>query len=140
MRISLRHRAPGELDHELIWLAVSVSSLAIAGIWFALGLPWPRCIFHDLTGWPCPSCGMTRAATEFMRGHLPAAFRWNPLVFSSLCALTIFNLYASLVLVAGRRRVRIALVTRGERNLMRAVIVGLLALNWLYLLVANPGI
>jgi len=50
MQLCSRRLAPDEIDHELIWLSVSLGSVAVAATWFALGLPWPRCLFHDLTG------------------------------------------------------------------------------------------
>jgi Protein of unknown function (DUF2752) len=134
MQIARRRLAPGQLDHERIWLSISVSSLAVMAAWFALGLPWPRCVFHDLTGRPCPTCGATRATTQFLHGHFLAALRWNPLVFAALCALSIFNLYALAVLITRAPRLRIAHITATERNLLRAVIVALLVLNWVYLL------
>src|SRR5213078_4663629 len=56
MQLVRRHLVPPELDHELIWLTVSFGSLAFAAIWLALGLPWPRCAFHDVTGCPCATC------------------------------------------------------------------------------------
>src|SRR5439155_1605232 len=52
MQLCRRQLQPGETDHELLWLIVSVTSLAIATAWFAVGLPWPICMFHELTGLP----------------------------------------------------------------------------------------
>jgi Protein of unknown function (DUF2752) len=44
------------------------------------GLPWlPGCTFHQLTGWHCPGCGMTRAAHAALNGEILQAFRFNPL-------------------------------------------------------------
>ena len=53
MRLRVRRLAPGEIDHELIWLSVSLASLGLAAAWLAIGLPWPRCMFHEITGFPC---------------------------------------------------------------------------------------
>jgi len=91
MRLSVRRLAPGELDHELIWLSASVLSLAFAAVWLTLGLPWPHCMFHDLTNLPCVTCGMTRCAIQFFHGHFLAAFQWNPFVFVVLCGVIAFD-------------------------------------------------
>ena len=134
MQVSRRSRYPGELDYELVLLSVSVVSLATAAAWFALGLPWPRCLFHDLTGLPCLTCGMTRCAIQFFHGHLLAAFRWNPLVFVTLCTLSTFDAYAFAVLVLRAPRLSIQFQTQEERRGARILIIAALVLNWIYLL------
>jgi hypothetical protein len=134
MQLSRRQLDPGETDHELIWLTVSVVSLSFAATWFALGLPWPHCLFRELTGRPCVTCGMTRSAIQFFHGHFLAAFQWNPLVFAALCILIIFNAYAVIVLVTRAPRVRIALRTKGEKDYARIFVLTALSLNWAYLL------
>jgi Protein of unknown function (DUF2752) len=134
MQVLRRPLASGETDHELIWLTVSVASLGLAATWFVFGLPWPHCLFHDLTGRPCMTCGMTRSAIQFFHGHFLAAFQWNPLVFAALCGLSIFNAYALIVLVTRARRLRIALWTRAEKKYARIIVITALILNWAYLL------
>src|SRR6266545_5682354 len=105
MQVLRQPLGPGETDHELIWLSVSVASLGLAATWFSLGLPWPRCLFHDLTGRPCLTCGMTRSAIQFFHGHFLVAWKWNPLVFAFLCGVTAFDLYAFTVIVTCAPRV-----------------------------------
>lgn len=134
MQLSRRPLAPDETDYELIWLTVSVGSMAFAAVWFSLGLPWPRCAFHDLTGLPCVTCGMTRAGIQFLHGHFLAALGWNPLVFAALCGLSILNAYALIVLVTRAPRLRIAFGSQGERKYARVIIIAVLVLNWVYLL------
>jgi hypothetical protein len=134
MQVLRRRLAPGETDHELIWLSVSVASIGLAATWFALGLPWPRCLFYDLTGRPCMTCGMTRSAIQFFHGHLLAAFQWNPLVFAALFGLSIFNVYALIVLLTRAPRLRVALWTRAEKKYAQITVITVLALNWTYLL------
>jgi hypothetical protein len=129
-----RQLDPGETDHELIWFAVSLGSLGVAVGWFALGLPWPRCAFHDFTGLPCVTCGMTRSAIQFFHGHIFGAWKWNPLVFAALCGLSIFNFYGFVVLVTRVPRLRLANFTPREKSIARYLTVALLALNWIYLL------
>jgi hypothetical protein len=135
MQISCRHRlAPHEIDHELIWLSVSTVSLGMAAGWLALGLPWPRCLFHDLTGLPCVTCGMTRSAIAFFHGHLSDALLWNPLVFAFLCGATVFDLYAFTVIAIRAPRLRITFQTEAGKNSTRRIVIAALALNWVYLL------
>lgn len=134
MRFSVRRLAPGELDHELIWLSASILSLAMAAVWFALGLPWPRCAFHELTKLPCVTCGMTRCGIQFFHGHFLAALQWNPLVFAALCSVIAFDIYALTTLVARAPRLRIYFANDRAKRFLRFSIISVLALNWAYLL------
>jgi hypothetical protein len=134
MRASWCVPAHHETNHELIWLGVSLLSLASAALWLASGLPWPRCVFLWVTGHPCVTCGATRAAIQLFHGHFLAAFAWNPLVFAILCGVMIFDVYAIIVLIAGPQRFRIVEITPAEKNFVRLCVVILLVLNWVYLL------
>jgi hypothetical protein len=134
MQLVRRHLVPPELDHELIWLTVSFGSLAFAAIWLAFGLPWPRCAFHDVTGLPCVTCGMTRSAIQFFHRNFLSALRWNPLVFVALCGLSIFDAYAFVVLVARVPRLRLAKFSSAGKFFVRALVITSLGANWGYLL------
>jgi Protein of unknown function (DUF2752) len=134
VHLTRRTLQPGEIDYELLWLSVSASSLGLAIAWFAVGLPWPSCVFHDLTGLPCVTCGATRSVIEILHGHFVAAAKWNPLVFVAVCCLLLFNVYAFLVLITRAPRLRVAQWNAGDKKIARITIVGLLATNWIYLL------
>jgi len=138
MQVVRRPLAPGETNHELIWLSVSSVGLALAASWLALKLPWPICFFHALTGRPCLTCGATRSAIAFFHAHFFAAFQWNPLAFLCYCGLSLFNVYAFATLVMRTPRLRVAQVNPGERKFIRGSVIALLALNWAYLLLTNP--
>jgi hypothetical protein len=129
-----RHQLdPGETNHELIWLSVSVLSLTAAASWLAVGLPWPVCVFHELTGLPCLTCGMTRCAIQFFHGHFLAALKWNPLVFGLLCGVIAYDLYAFTSLATRAPRLRIAF-GEAQKKYLRIIVISALALNWIYLL------
>lgn len=139
MRIRSRPPQPGEINHELIWLAVSLGALVLAGSWLRLGLPWPQCAFHSLTGHPCLTCGMTRSAIRFFHGDFSGALRWNPLVFVALCGLSIFDAYALVVLIFRAPRLRLIQFSTAEKSFLRVAAIVLLLANWIYLLSRPPG-
>jgi hypothetical protein len=133
MRLRVQRLAPGEIDHELIWLSVSLVSLGLAAAWLTVGLPWPRCTFHEITGLPCVTCGMTRCGIQFFHGHFFAALKWNPLVFSFLCGVTAYDLYALTTLATRAPRLRVAF-GHAQKKCAGGIMIGALALNWIYLL------
>jgi uncharacterized protein DUF2752 len=134
MQVSCGHLGSNETDHELIWLTVSLGSLGIAALWFCLGLPWPRCVFHELTGLPCVTCGMTRSGIEFFHGRFLAALKWNPLVFAFLWGVTALDVYAFAVVTTRAPRFRIVFRSQAEKQYARRIVIASLALNWVYLL------
>jgi uncharacterized protein DUF2752 len=132
MQIVARRLERKEIDYELVWLSASLVSLGVAVAWFTLGLPWPLCVFHQLTGLPCLTCGMTRCGIEFFHGHFFAALKWNPLVFAFLWGVIAFDLYALAAIALRRPRLRI-LFRQAEKKYARGVLVAALAINWFYL-------
>lgn len=134
MTLSWRAGSDRPFNLEFITLIVSSGLLGLAVAWFALGLPWPRCLFHDLTGLPCITCGATRSTIAFLHGDFPTALQWNPLVFVGLCGLTIFNVYAFAVLVTKAPRLRVANIDARVKRIALVLLIGTVALNWIYLL------
>src|SRR5438105_3419877 len=140
MQISRRQLAPAEVDHELVWLSVSLGSLAFAALWFALRLPWPHCLFLTITGHPCVTCGATRSAIAFFHFDFWSAWKWNPLVFLFLSGLSIFDAYAFAVLVIRAPRVRIVQLAPAEKMFVRVAAIIVLFSNWIYLLSRPHGL
>jgi hypothetical protein len=138
MQYCRRRLAPQELDHELLWLLVSLGAFVSLAFWLTAGLPTPQCAFQSLTGLPCPTCGATRAAWQFLHGHFAASLFFNPLAFLGYCAIALFDLYAAGVLLLRSPRLRIRNFTRAEKLVIRGSILALFVCNWLYLLVARP--
>ena len=134
MRLVSRRIAPGEFNHELVWLVVSLAAAVGGAIWLGLGLPMPHCPFLAATGYPCLTCGATRCSIALLHGHFGAAWLWNPLAFVALGGLALYDLYAVIVLVAGLPRLRLVDWTAVERNAVRIGVIALIAVNWIYLL------
>src|SRR5947207_14342966 len=118
MQIVRRPLAPGEINHELLWLSVSSGGLALAATWLALRLPWPICLFHALTDRPCLTRGATRSAVAFFHAHFLTAFQWNPLPFLFYSALSLFNVSAPAVNPMPCRRLPLLPLTATESKLL----------------------
>lgn len=50
------------------------------------------CLFHWLTGYYCPGCGVTRMFFAILKLNFYQAFRFNPLVFILLCLFIMYML------------------------------------------------
>ena len=132
MRVYWRRLRPGELDHELLWLAVSVTSAVVGVAWFAIGLPWPQCNFRALFGIPCFTCGATRSAIALLTGDFAGAWKWNPLAVVTMLGIVLFDVYALAVLVLRRPRLRFDV--SGAKWLLAGRVAAVAGLNWAYLL------
>ncbi len=135
MQWSRRHLTPQEIDHELIWLLVSLGVFLGLAAWVKARLPTPQCAFYSLTGLPCLTCGATRSALRFLHGDFLTALRFNPLAFLTYCGIAVFDLYAIVVLITRGPRFRLANFSRSEKRLVRMLAIVLLTANWLYLLI-----
>lgn len=93
------------------------------------------CSFRDLTGYPCATCGTTRAVLALGHGRLLAALRFNPLVTLALCALCAYAPVAAYVWFARRRRPRIGLAGRIARVAAVCAVIAAVAAQWIFLVI-----
>jgi len=94
------------------------------------------CPFRAVTGLPCPTCGLTRAAHSLMRGDVASALAINP--FDTLFFLVAVPLFAGLwgANLAGGFAVRISM-SPVERRVAWALLVAVALANWAYVLVTH---
>ena len=116
--------------------ALALLALLGAGAagWVFLHLPTPPCLFHLLTGYPCPACGMTRMAIALFHGEWLTALRQQPLGFALLWTAVVYW-------VADARRewrtgagVPLYDALFIHRRWLRGSLLAAVALNWLFLI------
>ena len=89
---------------------------------------WP-CPFLSATGVPCPGCGLSRAAVEFLGGHVAGALSRHAFAPGALVGLGL--LLAAAVLPAEPRAWLIGWVRKvEERTRFAAWFLGALLLYW----------
>jgi len=117
------------------WWAIVVPTLWLTlgsiVLWLAAraGQTPVLCLFKQLTGCPCPTCGFTRGSLSLLHGHPVQAWLYNPLLFTFLGA---FAAIVFLRVISGRHP-RVWL-THTERLAAWAIGVTLFAANWLYVI------
>ena len=134
MRLIRRPLIPGEPDPELLWGSVLAASALVAAGWLYWRLPTPLCPLHALIGFPCPTCGSTRATATLTHGDLVGALGWNPLMTLVMIGAALYVLYAAVVVIGKLPRLRWTSPTRSESRWIRITVILLIAANWAYLI------
>ncbi|MGL5636832.1 MAG: DUF2752 domain-containing protein [Bacteroidales bacterium] len=101
---------------------------------------FPRCIFQNVTGFPCPSCGSTRAMLELVHGHYLRAFTMNCLCYVQALFLLFSPLLLIFDLIFNTRwvyRIYIWIISQINRRCVAITLISLIAVNWVYLIVEN---
>ncbi len=107
------------------------ASVAIGGIAFYI-FPLnntPSCMFKELTGIPCPTCGGTRLYYSLLNLNIIKALYYNPLIFFSLIFLFFYSIHDILVILNLISPISI------NRVIFRYLILVLILLNWIYLII-----
>jgi len=118
------------LSIHVVWMIIILGILAVYK--FA---PPTMCVFHELTGYPCLSCGATRAANALFEGDLFGMFYYNPLVVVFCAGLFFFSLFKLLEFIF-----RFKLILRLNRKTAlgaRLLLAVMVAANWLFLIVSG---
>ena len=92
------------------------------------------CLFRRLTGYPCPTCGSTRAVVHLLKGEWGRAFARQPLASAALLGGLLFFLMYLLLRAFGLKNVRIP--PRLIPNKWFLFLLGgiLVIANWIYII------
>lgn len=115
-----------------IWGGLALALVALKPLWRLLEPVMRPCLFHSITGVPCPTCGATRSVLALLDGDLPGAAGFNPLVFAATVVFVLGGVVAPLW--AWRR----GMAPRLAGPIPLPVRIGLVALilaNWVWLIV-----
>ena len=126
---------PGAAPLGAIFAAIGATAVLAVGVLHLDRLGVPVCVFKAVTGWPCLTCGATRALAHIWALDPLGAFAMNPLVMASVLALLPWGL-ADLALLPSRRALSLELSPSLARWARTAAVVAAVA-NWVYLVAAG---
>ncbi|MCD6161577.1 MAG: DUF2752 domain-containing protein [candidate division Zixibacteria bacterium] len=118
------------LSIHVVWMILIIGALAMYRF-----RPPSTCLFHNLTGVPCLSCGVTRAVGAFFSGEFISMLCFNPLAVLFCAALFFFSLF-KLVEYIFRFKLRIDVSSKISLA-VRVTVIFLVAANWLFLIAAG---
>jgi hypothetical protein len=76
--------------NKVWWLLAIITCGYLASIrWFSATT---LCIFKNVTGLPCPGCGLTRSAVAFFHLNFQESFRYHPLLLLVVGVVVLFFL------------------------------------------------
>ncbi len=136
MQVTVRNRIRGELNLPLIYLIISVV-LGVTGLVLVYfdAVPVMLCPFKEITGFPCPTCGSTRLVYSLLDFHILDAFHYNPGLMAAGGLFGMWCLYGLISQISGRA-LDVRLST-WEGHSVRAAVVLIVLLNWIYLILAG---
>jgi Protein of unknown function (DUF2752) len=118
-----------------IFAAIFVAGCAAVGALHLDRLPLSFCMFKQLTGLPCPTCGTTRVFGRFFALDLSGAFTMNPLATLAALGLIAWGAADFFAMLRGR-----SLAFSASPRLAAALRAGLVVavvVNWAYLVAAG---
>ena len=118
----------------LIWGAVALAAAVLAHLATPLAPLLPGCLFRELTGLPCPTCGTAHAALALARLDLPHAIAFNPLATLGALLFLVGGFVAAVASLAGRPLTEPRLSGRAPRSAALLAV----AANWGWLLLHPP--
>ena len=118
----------------LIWGVVALAAAVLARLATPLAPLLPDCLFRELTGLPCPTCGTAHAAVALARLDLPHAIAFNPLATVGALVFLLGGAAAAMASLADRPLQEPRLAGRAPR--LAALFA--VAANWAWLLLHPP--
>lgn len=96
-------------------------------------LPFWGCVLRQHTGWPCPGCGLTRAAERVAHFNIAGAWDANPL--GTMAALSfVVTIVLSVLHLVFKMPLPILATSRKEARMMRITLAALVVINYGYVI------
>lgn len=114
-----------------VWLAFNLFHLRQTGVESGITV----CLFKNISGIPCPSCGTTRSIIKLLEGDFNTAVYINPLGVAVFILLVIFTVLL-LIEITGKKRNLPLLAARINNYIRRPIyaipLICLMTVNWVW--------
>ena len=114
-----------------IFGGIGLLAAAAVGLLRLDRIPLSLCVFKGLTGFPCPTCGSTRALGRLFALDFAGALAMNP--FTTLVAVLVAGWAVADLVLLPRRRVLDLEVPKPLGFALRVCALVLFLANWVYL-------
>jgi len=98
------------------------------------------CIIKNVTGYPCPSCGTTRAVTLLLEGKIIESFLLNPFGIVVAIVMTIFPFWV-LIDIIFKKESFFKTYKKAEARIRKPrlalILIALVLLNWIWNIYKN---
>ena len=93
------------------------------------------CIIKNVTGYPCPSCGTTRAVTLLLEGKIIESLLLNPFGIIVAIVMTIFPLWVLIDIIL-KKESFFRIYKKGETTIRKpwlaSILILIVLLNWIW--------
>ena len=140
------------LDVSIIVLPIFLLGFLLARFAAPIFALLPACAFRAALGFPCPTCGATRAGLALAQGEWLTAFGHNPLFVLCIGILSTWSALRFLEWMSGKSigenffqksfakkyfKSGEATLRGRQRELRRWVTIAAIVINWLYLIISG---
>jgi hypothetical protein len=134
MRLRIEEGSGPEITH-IVWGPLAL--LIVLAAWLMQGAvdKLPPCVFKEVVGLPCLTCGATRSIVALSRHDIGLSFALNPLVPAFVAGLILLSLFTFLGWVL-RKRIVLSLSAKQKRGIRALAVLAIVA-NWFYLIAAG---
>jgi hypothetical protein len=133
MKLEIRSRKFKELQVGLAYMVMGFLGWSLAYFIPNLDQLIPPCLFRALTGVPCPACGATHSGVYLSHFHFLDALSANPLFFFLYAALVVWGTNSVVGVLFGRN-LKLNF-TPSEESWMRRGMIGVILVNWFFMII-----
>ncbi|HYA85860.1 MAG TPA: DUF2752 domain-containing protein [Nitrospirota bacterium] len=132
MQVTFSKRSTGQIEFGIIYGSMACLVIGAARVLPILSIA-PSCVFKNITGIPCPTCGTTRSVVYLAQGKIATAYAMNPLAATVLIAAVLYFFYSVITLIFNLPRLGFILNHR-EKIAVQTTAIMLLLVQWAYLI------